>query len=207
MRSRFLGASPYDEEDEEDEGAPEEMDMSGFMTSSETQPPMTTPLVVERSRISRTETSAPTPVQGNAGMGNAGPRMVYPPKSSIGYAPKMVTDAGGDGSPWNPLWAHDATLGPNMAPIVLKCAGLAGVFAGGVYSAGTRSILGVGGKMVLAGSAAYLHPALGLGHGAIANYYAKTTWTNMGWTYATALITHGVGGYVFYRVLTRGSNR
>ena len=76
----------------------------------------------------------------------------------MGYAPPIVmTAANNDGSPWNPLWAHDNTLGPNIVPVALKTAGIAGLFAGAVYSAGSRQIKGAGGKMMVAGTAAYLH--------------------------------------------------
>jgi hypothetical protein len=189
MRARHFGASSYDDDDydEEEEGP---MDMSGFITSSETQPP-----VIERPRAR----SNPPP----QGMGNLGPKTVAPPRhvSNMGYAPAMVNSAADNtGSPWNPLWAHDETLGPNILPVALKSAGLAGLFAGGVYAAGSRQIKGLGGKMMVAGTAAYLHPALGLGHGAISNLMGdRAMWQ----IYGSSLLVNGIGGYVFYRILKR----
>ena len=194
MRARHFGASSYDDDYDEEEDGP--MDMSGFMTSSETQPP-----VIERPRA-RNNHPQPSnhPPQG---MGNLGPKTVAPPRpvSNMGYAPNIVNSAASnEGSPWNPLWAHDETLGPNILPVALKSAGLAGLFAGGVYAAGSRQIKGLGGKMMVAGTAAYLHPALGLGHGQIANWMGdRAMWQ----IYGSSLLVNGLGGYVFYRILKR----
>ena len=85
--------------------------------------------------------------------------MFLHPKVREGYTVPIVSNAADNsGSPWNPLWAHDETLGPNIIPVALKTAGIAGVFAGAVYSAGSRSIKGFGGKMIVGGTAAYLLP-------------------------------------------------
>lgn len=197
MKARHFGASSYDDDYDEEEDGP--MDMSGFMTSSETQPP-----VIERPR----SRSNPPP----QGMGNLGPKTVAPPRpvSNMGYTPKMVSNAasnqhlkitsGEGGTPWNPLWSHDNTFGPNILPVALKSAGLAGLFAGGVYAAGSRQIKGLGGKMMVAGTAAYLHPVLGLGHGQIANWMGdRAMWQ----IYGSSLLVNGLGGYVFYRILKR----
>jgi hypothetical protein len=196
VRSRFLGASSYDDDEDENEA----MDMSGFIGSTTVEQP---PLVVERKRTSREPVAVPTPT-GDSGMGNVGPRSVPPPQprmSNMGYAPSMVSSAAGNtGSPWNPLWASDDSMGPNILPVILKCAGLAGVFGGGVYSAGSRSIAGVGGKMMVAGTAAYLHPALGFGQGQISNWMGdRAKWQ----VYGSSILVNGIGGYVFYRILTR----
>lgn len=190
MKARHFGASSYDDEYDEEEP----MDMSGFIGSTTTEQP---PLVVERKRASRVETDA-----ANKGLGNMGPRSVPPPQprmSNMGYTPTMVNNAAqNQGSPWNPLWAHDETLGPNILPVALKCAGLAGLFGGGVYAAGSRQIKGLGGKMMVAGTAAYLHPVLGLGHGQIANWMGdREMWK----IYGTSLLTNGIGAAVFYKIL------
>ena len=181
MKARFFGASSYD--DDFDDG--EAMDMSGFV--GDMNPPQ--PPVVERKR------SKPS----GEGLGNMASRSVPPPQSNIGYTVPIVSNAADNtGSPWNPLWAHDDTLGPNIVPVALKTAGIAGVFAGAVYSAGSRSIKGFGGKMIVGGTAAYLHPALGLGHGAISNLMGdRAPWQ----IYGTSFLTQCLGGYVFYRIL------
>jgi hypothetical protein len=196
VRSRFLGASSYDDDEDENEA----MDMSGFIGSTTVEQP---PLVVERKRTSREPVAVPTPT-GDSGMGNAGPRSVPPPQprmSNMGYAPSMVSSAAANtGSPWNPLWASEDTLGPNILPVILKCAGLAGVFGGGVYSAGSRSIMGIGGKMMVAGTAAYLHPALGWNQGQMSKWMPETgNWIR----YPTTLAVQGIGAVVFYKILTR----
>ncbi len=181
MKARFFGASSYD--DDFDDG--EDVDMSGFV--GDMNPPQ--PPVIERKR------SKPS----GEGLGNMASRSVPPPQSNIGYTVPIVSNAADNsGSPWNPLWAHDDTLGPNIVPVALKTAGIAGIFAGAVYSAGSRSIKGIGGKMIVGGTAAYLHPALGLGHGAISNLMGnRANWQ----IYGTSLLTQGIGGYVFYRIL------
>ena len=196
MRSRFFGASSYDDGEEYD-NEDEPMDMSGFIGSTTAEQP---PIVVERKRASREK--PPAPSTGDSGMGNAGPRSVPPPTSNIGYSPSIVSTATtGNGSPWNPLWASDDTLGPNVLPVILKCAGLATLFTGGVVSVTQKSVGGVSGKMMIAGSAAYLHPALGLGQGQISNWMGDT---EMWKIYGSSLLVNGIGGYVFYRILNRG---
>ena len=193
MKARHFGASSYDDEYDEEEA----MDMSGFIGSTTTEQPP----VIERKRASRVP---PT----NEGLGNMGPRSVPPPQSNMGYTPSMVANAatnkhlkitsGEGGTPWNPLWAHDETFGPNILPVALKCAGLAGLFGGGVYAAGSKQLKGLGGKMMVAGTAAYLHPALGLGHGQIANWMGdREMWK----IYGTSLLTNGIGAAVFYKIL------
>ena len=193
MKARHFGASSYDDEYDEEEA----MDMSGFIGSTTTEQPP----VIERKRASRVP---PT----NEGLGNMGPRSVPPPQSNMGYTPSMVANAatnkhlkitsGEGGTPWNPLWAHDETFGPNILPVALKCAGLAGLFGGGVYAAGSKQLKGLGGKMMVAGTAAYLHPALGFGHGQIANWMGdRAMWK----IYGTSLLTNAVGAAVFYKIL------
>jgi len=83
MRSRFFGASSYDDEDDDEE----DMDLSGFVTSSETQP-----VVVERKRATSVKPSQSDQMFGRSGatnpsnMGNAGPKTTPPPPmSNMGY--------------------------------------------------------------------------------------------------------------------------
>lgn len=155
MRSRFFGASSYDDDSDEDE----EMDLSGFVTSSETQP-----VVVERKR-------APKPGPDAAGMGNAGPRvMPPPPMSDMGYSAKAqlpLRFEDSEGSPWNPLWASDNALLRKPA-IASKSVGLLTLVGGGVYSVARRDLVR-GSKAMAAGAALYLHPVLGWNHGLINN--------------------------------------
>ena len=181
MKSRFFGASSYDDDFDDEEAG----DMSGFI--SDMNPPQ--PPVIERKR------SKPS----GEGLGNMASRSVPPPQSNIGYTIPVVSRATlNTGSPWNPLWAHDETLGPNFLPVALKCAGLAGLFGGGVYAAGSKQLKGLGGKMMVAGTAAYLHPALGFGHGQIANWMGdRAMWK----IYGTSLLTNGIGAAVFYKIL------
>ena len=54
--------------------------------------------------------------------------------------------------------------------------------------------------MMVAGTAAYLHPALGFGHGAIARLMGERAMWKI---YGTSLLTQGIGGYVFYKILKR----
>ena len=202
MRSRFFGASSYDDDDDSSYNDEEEpMDMSGFIGSTTVEQP---PVIERRRREPRPEptASAVTPTSPDmSGIGNMGPRSVPPPTSNIGYSPSIVPAAiTGNGSPWNPLWASDNTLGPNVVPVVLKCAGLATLFTGGVVSITQKSIGGVSGQMIIAGSAAYLHPALGLGNGQIANWMGdRAKWQ----VYGSSILVNGIGAVVFYKILTR----
>jgi hypothetical protein len=168
--------------------------MSGFIGSTTTEQPP----VIERKRAARVP-----PI--NEGLGNMGPRSVPPPQSNMGYTPGIVANAasnkhlkitsGEGGTPWNPLWAHDNTFGPNILPVLSKSVGLAVLLGGGAFAAGGRQLKGVGGKMMVAGTAAYLHPVLGLNHGAVRNM-TPSDW-NLAST-ATAITVHVVGGAVFY---------
>jgi hypothetical protein len=193
VKARHFGASSYDDEYDEEE----EMDMSGFIGSTTTEQPP----VIERKRAARVP-----PI--NEGLGNMGPRSVPPPQSNMGYTPSMVANAASDrhlkittgegGTPWNPLWAHDNTLGPNLLPVASKSLGLGALLGGAMFAAGSRQLKGVGGKMMVAGTAAYLHPALGLGHGAISNLMGdRAMWQ----IYGSSLLVNGIGGYAFYRIL------
>ena len=153
MRSRFFGATSYDDEI----GDNEPVDLSGFIGSdmSGHQP---NPVVVERKR-------------GN-GLGNAGATQATPPPpmSPIGYTlPQVDSASANDGSPFNPLWANDnssfgrpyITVGTKITGVLLTTAGLSTMIA-------TKSIFrGLSGKLATGGLALYLHPSLGWSHGAI----------------------------------------
>lgn len=187
MKSRFFGAASYDDEEEE------ELDLSGFVTSSETQP-----IVVERPRNkpNNTETEATPP----SNMGNAGPKYVPPPMGAA-HTPNMVTNAAvNEGSPWNPLWTDDNAWGPNILYVVLKTGGIAALCAGAVYSAGSKSLRGFGGKAMIVGTAAYVHPSLGF------NYGQLDRWTGemVGWKqYPIKILSHLAGGAAFRYALKR----
>lgn len=192
MRSRFFGATSYD--DEITEGEP--VDLSGFITSdmSGHQP---NPVVVERKR-------------GN-GLGNAGATQATPPPpmSSIGYTLPLLDNASAnDGSPFNPLWANDnssfgrpyITVGTKITGVLLTTAGLSTMIA-------TKSIFrGLSGKLATGGLALYLHPSLGWNHGAIdKNSFVDNRGpiTQVGIKAAT----HLAGGLVFYQIWKRTSNK
>jgi hypothetical protein len=173
VRSRFFGASSYDDEDDYD-NEDEPMDMSGFIGSTTVEQP---PIVVERKRASRE--APPAPSTGDSGMGNAGPRSVPPPQPqmrNIGYAPSIVMNAANNsGSPFNPLWAHDETLGPSWLPVVSKTTGLALITSSVLVARGLD--WGPRTKMMLAtGAFMYAHPVLGLSHGLINQYMGNTKW-------------------------------
>ena len=191
MKARHFGASSYDDDYDEEEDGP--MDMSGFMTSSETQPP-----VIERPR----SRSNPPP-QGNPpqGMGNLGPKTVAPPRpvSNMGYTPKMVSNAADNsGSPWNPLWAHDETLGPNWLPVASKTGGLGLVASSVLLAQGWKAWGPRTRMMAFTGALMYAHPVLGLGHGMLNQYIGeKGVWTK----FAVGGLTHVIplGTYFVYR--------
>jgi len=189
VKARHFGASSYDDEYDEEE----EMDMSGFIGSTTTEQPP----VIERTRAARVP-----PI--NEGLGNMGPRSVPPPQSNMGYTPSMVANAasnkhlkitsGEGGTPWNPLWAHDNTFGPNILPVASKSLGLATLLGGAMFAAGGRQLKGVGGKMMLVGTAGYLHPVLGINHGAVRNI-TPSNWNLRSTT--SALGSHILGALAF----------
>jgi hypothetical protein len=160
MRSRFFGASSYDDEDDD-----EEMDLSGFVTSSETQP-----VVVERKRAPKADTGATEA----SNMGNAGAKTYSappPPMGNMGFYAKG--ELAGENSPsnfitnFNPLYAHD-NLSPKMKTAVIgsKMTGLA-VAGTGALTGLMTSYKTAGKAMFVAGSAAYVHPVLGFKRGAL----------------------------------------
>lgn len=151
MRTRFMGASSYD-----DDEVDEDMDLSGFITSSETQP-----LVVERKR-----NTAPKAEPAAEGMGNAGPRNIPPPPmANVGYAPRFVESAAAnEGSPWNPVWASDSAKLKRPA-VISKSAGMMMAVGGVAYAAGKRQLKGMPIRLIAGGTAMYLHPALGYNYG------------------------------------------
>ena len=194
MRSRFFGASSYDEEDDEDEP----MDMSGFIGSTTVEQQ---PIVVERKRASREAPAQTLPFSGgDSGVGNAGPRSVPPPQPqmrNIGYAPPVVMNAADNsGAPYNPLWAHDESLGPKWLPVVSKTAGVALVGSSVLLARGTDWGPKTK-KMLIGGALMYVHPTLGLKHGMIGRYTAdKGKLAKFGYP----ILTHGapVGLYLLY---------
>lgn len=189
MRSRFFGASSYDDDEDEDE-----LDLSGFVTSSETQP-----VIVERSRNKSTSSESAATEPSN--MGNAGPRTVPPPMSNMAYAPNFVQNAAiNEGSPWNPVWAHDDSLGPNALIVGSKCLGVMGLAAGTAYAAGKRSLNGMPAKVLLGSTALYLHPVLGWNHGQldklVGNYGVVAN-------YSTKIVTQAAGAFIFYKLIKK----
>ena len=192
MRSRFFGASSYDDEPTDDEP----VDLSGFITSdiSGHQP---NPVVVERKR--------------GSGLGNAGASQATPPPpmSSIGYTlPPVESAAANEGSPFNPLWANDnAAFGKPYIPVGTKITGVLLTTAGVSSMIASRSLFkGLPGKLATGGLALYLHPSLGWSHGAI----DKNSWVS-GRHPITQVgikgVTHLVGGVVFYQIWKRTSTK
>jgi len=186
MRTRFMGANSYDDDEMEDD----EMDLSGFITSSETQP-----LVVERKR-----NTAPKAEPAAEGMGNAGPRNIPPPPmANVGYAPKFVESATTvKGSPWNPVWASDSAKLKKPA-VISKSVGMMVAVGGIAYAAGKRQVRGMPLKVITAGTAMYLHPALGYNHGYLEQKLAGKSFSGV-----TKVAVHGVGATAFAFLLKSG---
>jgi len=197
MRSRFFGASSWDE-DEEDY---DEMDLSGFVSEPASPKP---PVVVERKRG-----SSGGAAQATQGMGNAGSRPTTPPPpmSDMGYRPAVQSPItfkeGGEGSPWNPVWAADESALRKPA-VISKSVGMMVAVGGVAYAAGKRKIGGAPVRMIAAGTAMYLHPALGFNHGfldqKLANRGALVQLPVKG-------LTHVAGAAVFYTLIKRGGLR
>ena len=186
MRPRHFGAASWDEEEDEED----ELDLSGFLSSAPPPPP-----VVERKR-------------GASGMGNAGPRTQAAPEqepaqmfgrpSNIGYVPSQVTA----GNPLNPLYADDNALLSPKIWVATKTIG-AGLAITGLGMAIHKGARPVALPVAIIGGAAYLHPALGLRHGLLANKLADK---NVLFKGLGLVGTHTLGAVLFrnaYR-LTRG---
>lgn len=188
MRTRFMGANSYDDDEMEDD----EMDLSGFITSSETQP-----LVVERKR-----NTAPKAEPAPEAMGNAGPRNIPPPPmANVGYAPRFVeTAAANEGSPWNPVWASDSSKVKKGA-VISKSAGMMVAVGGVAYAAGKRSVKGMPMRLIAGGTAMYLHPALGFNHGYLEQKLGER---NAILKVAGKAAVHALGGAAFYTLVRRG---
>jgi len=202
MRSRFFGASSYDDDDDSSYNDEEEpMDMSGFIGSTTVEQP---PVIERRRREPRPEptASAVTPTSPDmSGIGNMGPRSVPPPTSNMGYTPAMVSAAADNtGSPWNPLWAHDESFGAPWLPVVSKTSGLAAIGGAALVARGidwgtkTKTLAVVGGAL-------YLHPALGLKHGAVESL--TRDWWALARGGAVAL-SHGVPLLILRGIYTHG---
>ena len=175
MRARHFGASSYDDDDMDED----ELDLSGFVSSAPPSPP-----VIERKR--------------GSGLGNAGPKVQAPRLEeesqmfgrNIGYVPAAVTA----GNPWNPLYADDdAIISPKLW-VGTKTAGVIAGAAGlgmGLSLRGTRPVAL---PIAALGTAAYVHTALGVRHGALANILADR---NVIVKVLGAAGTHAAGYYVF----------
>ena len=194
MRSRFFGASSYDDDDDE-----EEMDLSGFVTSSETQP-----VVVERKRAPKADTGATEA----SNMGNAGPKTYSappPPMGNMGFYAKA--QLAGENSPsnfkanFNPLYAHDSSS-PNVktAAVASKMSGLALMGTGALTGLMTSYKL-TGKTMFIAGSAAYVHPVLGIKKGALMELSKSPDAGIM--LPAASMAVQLAGGMGFYQLLAK----
>jgi len=208
MRSRFFGASSYDD-DEDDE---EDMDLSGFVTSSETQP-----VVVERKRATTVKPSESDQMFGRSGatnpsnMGNAGPKTTPPPPmSNMGrmYTPTYEVSPGGDGSiNWSthlkPLYASDmSSEATAKASVLMKTGGLSLICLGIVTQLAT-SYQKIGATMGIVGAASYVHPVLGLRHGMLAELAGNKSPT---FTTIAAFSTNVAGAGIFAKGLTKVSD-
>ena len=201
MRSRFFGASSYDDEDEE-----EEMDLSGFVTSSETQP-----VVVERKRGNSVKPSQSDQMFGRSGatnasnMGNAGPKTSPPPPmSNVGYYSKAALAGDPSEGDWkahfNPLYTSD-NMNPKLrTPVVLSKSIGAPLALMGALTAGLTSYKRTGKSMMTVGSAMYVHPIVGIKHGVVGDFIGKPAPII---TPMTALMINGAGALGFYQLLAR----
>jgi hypothetical protein len=206
MRSRFFGASSYDD-DENDE---EDMDLSGFVTSSETQP-----VVVERKRATTVKPSQSDQMFGRSGatnpsnMGNAGPKTTPPPPmSNMGrmYTPTYEETPGGSinwGTHLKPLYASDMSSDATAkAAVLMKTGGLSLVGLGVITNLAT-SYKKIGATMGIVGVASYVHPVLGIRHGMLAELAGNKSPT---FTTIAALSTNVAGAGVFAKGLTKVSD-
>lgn len=201
MRSRFFGASSYDDEDEE-----EEMDLSGFVTSSETQP-----VVVERKRGNSVKPSQSDQMFGRSGatnasnMGNAGPKTSPPPPmSNVGYYSRAELAGDPSEGKWtahfNPLYTSD-NMNPKLrTPVVLSKSIGAPLALMGALTAGLTSYKRTGKSMMTVGSAMYVHPIVGIKHGMVNDFIGKPAPII---TPMTALMINGAGALGFYQLLAR----
>lgn len=197
MRSRFFGASSWDESEEDYD----EMDLSGFVSEPASPKP---PVVVERKRGSSGGAAEAT-----QGMGNAGSRPTTPPPpmSDMGYRPAVQNPItfkeSGEGSPWNPVWAADESALRKPA-VISKSVGMMVAVGGIAYAAGKRKVGGTPVRLIAAGTAMYLHPALGFNHGfldqKLADRGALVQLPVKG-------LTHAAGATVFYTLIKRGGFR
>ena len=162
MRSRFFGATSYDDEDDDDY----EPDLSGFV--SDMNPPK--PPVVERPRAKK-PTEAP-----NLGA-PAGPRPI-----NMGYAPSPVMNAAANqGSPFNPVWAHDESLLGKKVVVGSKVLGASAMMVsyGIAQATGNRKFgilpAGTPGVAFLLGHQLYMMPALGWNNGFLNNKLGESS--------------------------------
>ena len=200
MRSRFFGASSYDDDEDEDE----RMDLSGFVTSSETQP-----VVVERKRGNSVKPSQSDQIFGRSGatnasnMGNAGPKTSPPPPmSNVGYYSRAELAGDPSEGKWtahfNPLYTSD-NMNPKLrTPVVLSKSIGAPVALMGALTAGLTGYKRLGKSMMTVGSAMYVHPIVGIKHGMVNDYIGKPAPII---TPMTALMINGAGALGFYQLL------
>jgi hypothetical protein len=168
MRSRFFGATSYDDEDDDDY----EPDLSGFV--SDMNPPK--PPVVERARSKRASSEASAHQAPNLGV-PAGPRPI-----NMGYAPSPVVNAAANtGSPFNPVWAHDESLIGKKVVVGSKVLGASAMMVsyGIAQATGNRRLgilpAGMPGVAFLVGHQLYMMPALGWNNGFLNNKLGESS--------------------------------
>lgn len=169
MRSRFFGATSYDDEDDDEAG-----DMSGFI--SDMNPP--NPPVVERARTSRAKTTSEPPNVAPPNLGApAGPRPI-----NMGYAPSPIKNAAANtGSPFNPVWAHDESLIGKKVVVGSKVLGASAMMVsyGIAQATGNRKLgilpAGMPGVVFLLGHQLYMMPALGWNNGFLNNKLGESS--------------------------------
>ena len=206
MRSRFFGASSYDDEDDDEE----DMDLSGFVTSSETQP-----VVVERKRATSVKPSQSDQMFGRSGatnpsnMGNAGPKTTPPPPmSNMGrmYTPTYEEAPGGYtnwASHLKPLYSSDmSSEATAKAAVLMKTGGLSLIGLGIVTQLAT-SYKKIGATMGVIGAASYVHPVLGIRHGMLAELAGNKSPT---FTTMAAFSANVAGAGVFAKGLHKVSD-
>jgi len=202
MRSRFFGASSYDDEDDDEE----DMDLSGFVTSSETQP-----VVVERKRATSVKPSQSDQMFGRSGatnpsnMGNAGPKTTPPPPmSNMGYYSRAELAGDPSEGKWtshfNPLYTSDMMNPKIRSYVVLSKSIGAPVALMGALTAGLTGYKNTGKTMMTVGGAMYIHPIVGIKHGLLGDYIGKPAPIV---TPMTSLMINGAGALGFYQLLAR----
>ena len=174
MRSRFFGATSYDDEDDGDYDGDYKPDLSGFV--GDMHPP--NPPVVERARTSREKTTSEPPNVAPPNLGApAGPRPI-----NMGYAPSPIKNAAANtGSPFNPVWAHDESLIGKKVVVGSKVLGASAMMVsyGIAQATGNRKLgilpAGMPGVAFLLGHQLYMMPALGWNNGFLNNKLGESS--------------------------------